>query len=352
VTLTIERPTYTPADDGTRREFVLGGLLLGTLLLAGCGDSESSSPDPSAARDGFPVTITHKYGSTQIPTQPKRVVSLGFTDHDALLALGVTPVALGADESSAGQRFGVWPWAHDKLGDAKPEVLSYTEINIEKVAALRPDLITGFSSGMTKQEYALLSKIAPTVAQSKQYADYFAPWQEVVRTAGRVLGRTAQANELVQKVDAGFARAREQHPEFAGASAVYAGVLGDGQYYAESPTGARVAILTSLGFTIPQAVVAAARSKFYVTVSQERLDLLDHDVLVWEIGDSKKALAAIEDSEIYQQLEVAREGRDVFVQDPILAGAMALISVLSLQVVLDRLVPMLATALDGDPATR
>ena len=75
-------------------------------------------------------------------------------------------------------------------------------------------------------------------------------------------------------------------------------------------------------------------------------------MLVWEIGADKKSLAAVKDSAIYRRLAVAREGRDVFVQDPVLAGAMALISVLSLQLVLDRLVPMLAAALDGDPATK
>lgn len=38
-----------------------------------------------------PVTVDHKYGSTVVPADPRRVVSAGFTDHDALLALGVVP---------------------------------------------------------------------------------------------------------------------------------------------------------------------------------------------------------------------------------------------------------------------
>jgi iron complex transport system substrate-binding protein len=48
---------------------------------------------------------------------------------------------------------------------------------------------------------------------------------------------------------------------------------------------------------------------------------------------------------------VARERRHVFIVDPILAGGLALISVLSLPFVLDQLVPKLAAAIDGDPAT-
>jgi len=42
----------------------------------------------------FPVTVPHRFGSTTIPAEPKRVVSLGYTDRDAILALGVVPVAI------------------------------------------------------------------------------------------------------------------------------------------------------------------------------------------------------------------------------------------------------------------
>jgi iron complex transport system substrate-binding protein len=42
----------------------------------------------------FPVTIEHKFGSTTIPAKPTRVVSLGFSGHDDILALGVVPIAI------------------------------------------------------------------------------------------------------------------------------------------------------------------------------------------------------------------------------------------------------------------
>ena len=59
----------------------------------------------------------------------------------------------------------------------------------------------------------------------------------------------------------------------------------------------------------------------------------------------------IEEDPLYRRLDVAREDRDIFVDDEVLAAALALISVLSLPLALDRLVPMLAAAVDGNPAT-
>lgn len=158
---------------------------------------------------------------------------------------------------------------------------------------------------MSEQKYTLLTQIAPTVAQPGEFPDFFAPWQEVTRTAGRALGRSDRAEQLVGDVEAGFARAREQHPGFADATAAYAGVLGDGGYYVESTTGARATILTSLGFSIAPEIVDLAGAEAYAEVSAERVDLLDHDVLVWEIGDSTEARAAIDGSALYQLLAVA-----------------------------------------------
>ena len=91
-------------------------------------------------------------------------------------------------------------------------------IQIEKIAALAPDLIVGQYSGMTEKEYELLSKIAPTVAQSGDYADYGTPWDEAALT-DRHRGRPArQMQDLIDDVKAQIAEAAADHPEFEGAA--------------------------------------------------------------------------------------------------------------------------------------
>ena len=80
--------------DITRRQLLVGSLVAaGGLVLAGCGRDEGAGggADPVAA-PGFPVTLEHRFGTATIERPPQRVVTIGYSDHDAVLALGV-PVA-------------------------------------------------------------------------------------------------------------------------------------------------------------------------------------------------------------------------------------------------------------------
>jgi iron complex transport system substrate-binding protein len=338
-----------PVDGVTRRGLLAGAAAL--LVVAGCGGNgdQATGPAPAASPTATARTVEHKYGTTEIHGSPERVVTVGLSDHDAVLALGIVPVGVTADpEFSADQPYGVWPWAQDQLGNGQPEVLPFPEIDFERITALRPDLILAVYSGITDQEYEQLSQIAPTVAQSGEYPDYGTPWQEMTQAISRALGHEHRAEELIAEVEGRFAEAREQHPEFEGATAVYAGIIDTGQYYAETAQSNRVGILTSLGFEIPEEITS---DEFYMEISQEQLSLLDRDVLLWEIGDRPELTSSIQDNPLYQQLNVVREGRDIFVEDKVLAGALAYNSVLSLPFVIDRLVPKLAAAVDGNPAT-
>jgi iron complex transport system substrate-binding protein len=329
----------------TRRELLTAGAATALVVAAGCGD-DGSERSAGAGRGGGRA-IRHKHGTTRVPAEPRRVVTVGLVDHDAALAVGVVPMAVTADEYSADQPHGVWTWAREELGDAEPEVLPFPQLNFERIAELRPDLILAVYSGLTDEEYDTLSQIAPTVAQSGEHGDYETPWDEMTRVIGRALGREDAAEDAIAHVEEVFAAARQQHPELEGRSAVYAGLTEPGQYYAETQGSTRAGILTALGFSIPDDIPSDG---FYAEVSRERVELFDRDVVLWEVGDTASA-EAIRSDPLYAQLDVAREGRDVFVTDPDLAGGLALISVLSLPYVVERLVPMLAAAVDGDPAT-
>jgi iron complex transport system substrate-binding protein len=327
-------------------------------MLAACsnGDDEATPSATATTVLGSPTTadpadspaswiVSHKYGETEI-TSIERVITLGYVDHDAVLALGVIPVAIGADEYSADQPHGVWPWAQDELGAGTPEILPPFELDFERIAALQPDLILAVYAGITQEEYQKLSSIAPTVAQSGDHDDYTTPWDEMTLAIGQALNKESEARELIAEVENHFDEARAEHPEFEGKTAIYAGLLATGNYYAEG-VSSRVAILTSLGFDVPDDIEAAG---FYTEISQEQIQRFDQDVLLWELGDPASR-TEIESNPLYSQLDVEKEGRDIFVVDRTLAGGLALISVLSLPYVIDELVPRLAAAVDGNPAT-
>ena len=92
--------------------------------------------------------------------------------------------------------------------------------------------------------------------------------------------------------------------------------------------------------------------KFGANISKERISLLDQQALVW--FPTKGGTAKLQADPLYKNLKVRTQGRDVFIEenyDDQLYGATSFVSVLSLPIVLDELVPKLAAAVDGNPAT-
>jgi iron complex transport system substrate-binding protein len=308
----------------------------------------STADTAAAIGSAYPVTLEHKFGETVIEEFPERVVVVGLTEQDALLALGVAPV--GVTDWFGDHEYAVWPWAQDLLGDAQPEVLNITEgIQIERVAALDPDVIIGLYSGITDAEYEQLSQIAPTVAQPGEYVDYGIPWQEQTLAVGQIVGKADEAAALIADVEAQFAAAREANPEFEGASGIvatpYEGI------YVYGPEDVRGRFMSALGFVMPEELAALAGDEFGFNVSLEQYDLLNTDVLVWlDVEDAREAFGG----DLYETMTVHQEGREVFLDsesEDALGGATSFVTVLSLPYLLEGIVPMFAAAIDGDPAT-
>lgn len=329
-------------------------VLLAVLLLAltGCGSGADDDVPQAAAQQGgaFPVTIKNKYGDTVVKQAPKRIVTVGLVEQDALLALGDVPVA--TTEWFGEKPGALFPWAKAKLGDgAVPQVLSDKDgLQFEKIAALQPDLIIGLYSGITADDYQKLSAIAPTVAQPAGVPDYGVSWQVVARTVGQAVGKPDQADELVKGIEKRFADVRAQHPEFKGKTALMATPY-EG-YFIYGTQDPRSRLLTDFGFTLPAGLDKTIGDKFGANISKERISLLDQQALVW--FPTKGGTAKLQADPLYKNLKVRTEGRDVFIEenyDDQLYGATSFVSVLSLPIVLDELVPKLAAAVDGNPAT-
>lgn len=351
-----------------RRLRLVVGLLAASLTLVACGGATTGEPaaeqgptGPASATEAgtaspaaFPVTVEHTYGETTIPSAPERVAVVGLVEQDALLALGVVPVA--TTEWFGDQPGAVFPWAEDELGDAEPpEVVGTSqEYDMERIAALQPDVILGLYSGLTQKQYDRLSQIAPTVAQPGDHVDYGIPWQELTRTVGRVVGKQDRAEELIGEIEDRFATVRETHPEFDGATGVFTSTFGDNAYSVYGPQDARARLLSSLGVHMPEEIAEAIDTDaFYTEISDERLSLIGGlDLVIWFVPSQEEAQQEVRDNPLYQNLAVAQQGRDVILapEDPAY-DAINFSTVLSLPFALERLVPMLEAAVDGDPAT-
>ncbi|MFC4589119.1 iron-siderophore ABC transporter substrate-binding protein [Sphaerisporangium corydalis] len=344
---------------GARLAVALTSVLLLGGTVAACGSGSATGTDaattaPSAAaptKSAFPVTIPHKFGETTIKSEPKRIVTVGLTDQDAVLALGKVPV--GTTDWVGGYKGAIGPWATPKLGGAAvPTMLTDTGTGpqVEKIAALAPDLILSLYGGITKEQYETLSKLAPVVAQPKEYNDYGIPWQQQTEVIGKALGKEDEAKKLVSGVEARFADLKKQHPEFGGVSAVvatpYEGFFVFGSQDPRSRT------LAALGFSLPADLDKVIGDTYGANISKERSDLLDQGVTVWTVPDLDKGPAALHAEKVYKDLKVVKEGREVFIGESTDYGkAYSFVTVLSLPYTLDRLVPQLTAAVDGNPGT-
>ncbi|GAA4015812.1 iron-siderophore ABC transporter substrate-binding protein [Allokutzneria multivorans] len=318
------------------------------VVLAACGSTATPQPGDAGGSaptaDGvFPVRVEHKYGVTEIKSQPQRVVTLGLSDQDVALAVGVKPV--GVVDWFKERPFGKWPWTQPLWGTTPPEIVGERdEYNLEKIAKLRPDLIIAQYSGMKKEQYDTLSQIGvPVVAQSGKFADYAATWQEMTRNLAKALGKGATGEKLITDIGERFAKVRKENPAFATKTAIVADTFEPGNYAAFAAHDPKAAFLTESGFKMPQKIVDVPKAENIISIGSEGLDLLDVDLLLW-LSEDEVASQRVRDEPLYRKLKVAQEKRDLFVpyNEPPIGAAISFNTVLSIPYAIDKLVPMLA----------
>jgi iron complex transport system substrate-binding protein len=324
--------------------------------LAGC--STGSTTDQVEARaqseveaGAFPVTIGHAFGETTIEEEPQRVATLGWTDQDNALALGVAPVAAtrltwGGNEQGSSDWFDA---ELEKMGAEQP--VRYDDADgapIEEVAQARPDLILASNSGITEAEYQKLSRIAPVVAYPE--APWVTPWQTSLEMAGDALGRPELAAEVAQETEGIIGQAREDNPELQGTSVIFgflstADMSTAGFYLPQDP---RVGILNDLGMTNPPVVEDLAKDdQFYGTVSAERAASLESDVFL-TYAEKEDDLQTFADDKLLGQIPALASGHAYAEPDKELGLAVTNPSPLSVPVIVDEFLPHVVEAAEGD----
>lgn len=306
-------------------------LLLALLLSVG---------GPARSEDGFPRVVQHALGTTTIPAAPERIVTLGWSSEDAVLALGKVPVGMPR------YRFfesGIFPWNEERLGTTWPYLFE-GRIDYEAIAALRPDLILGIYSGIDDLAYKRLSAIAPTVTYRS--APWSAGWKEQMELAGQALGRSEEAKALIEKTAFSLKAMGDSWPALRGKTftfgTYFAGGSGIVVYLPDDP---RVAALLELGLK-PSAGIAALAAgnpgQGSVTVGMEQVNSLDADILIMWYGEG--ARTAAETQPLFMRLPAVMRGSYVALDDPVSVWSTSALSVLSIPYGFPRFLPRLAEA--------
>ena len=339
----------TPALRGPKRRTLRGLAAAGALLLslgltAACGGDDEPTGGTGAAGggDAFPVTITHKLGTTRIDKKPERIVVLGEIDADALLALGVQPV--GMVELTGVQPDGLAPWNAAKVTGSKPTLLKTGEsgFNLEEIAKLRPDLILAAGDYTIDKEYGKLKELAPTTAYQKGPAED--TWQEITRQVAQAVGRKAEGDRLVADVEAKIASVKTRYPELNGKGFAFTSVMPSGNIgVMKSREDTSVKMLEQFGMKLPDSIANLPGQGFAAELSMEKVSALDVDVLISHYNDDPATQKKIEGNKVFADLGVVKRGAYVAL-DLKSFWPLRTPSPLSVPYVVDQVVPRIAQA--------
>ncbi|UAX97592.1 iron-siderophore ABC transporter substrate-binding protein [Ensifer adhaerens] len=308
-------------------------------MLVFCGTAMVAPKDIGRAEDSTHV-VRHALGQTRIVSHPQRIMTLGWSGEDVVLALGQTPVAMTRYGAFAS---GMFPWVEEKFAGPAPTLLS-GDFDYEKIAALKPDLILGVYSGIDERAYKRLSAIAPTVVYRS--GPWSADWHEQTTIIGETLGKAREAEALIEGTEKQLGALGQTHPELEGKSFTF------GTYFPGSngivvylPKDPRVAALTGLGLLPSEGVrdlSKRAPEETSVSVSLEELSSIDADVFIMWYGPG--ARAAAEAQPLFNMLGAVKRGSYVALEDPVDVWSTSALSVLSIPYGFPRFVPRLAEA--------
>jgi iron complex transport system substrate-binding protein len=320
------------------RRGVLIGAAAGAVTLSACSSSETPATGGGGSTSSTRV-VKGALGDITVPAEPRRIVSVGqYRDTDAAVALGVVPLL--SPDLSAFLEGGVSPWVEAALDGAELPLYDSDELPYEEIIAARPDLILATDrSALEGQEYATLSKIAPTLSWQNGYNKD--DWRTTTLRVGDALGLKSEAAGVVARVEGAVTAARSDHRQLTGKTFTLGPVLeADSVNTINSVDDASARFFNELGLVLAPSVRKLEDTAFpgRSTVSLEQLDLLDADVMMLTFNNPQ-VREELESNPVFQQLPAVREGRYVALDLPA-ALAMGFPSALSIEYALEQVLPL------------
>ncbi|MDT9026256.1 ABC transporter substrate-binding protein [Rossellomorea yichunensis] len=285
-------------------------LIASLLFLAACGnkeEKEGSAGNNDKKEESY--TVEHAMGTAEIEGTPKKVVILTNEGTEALLSMGVTPV--GAVQSWTGD-----PW-YDHIADDMKDVEvvgTESELNMEAIAKLQPDLIIG-NKMRQEEQYNQLKDIAPTVMAETLRGN----WKENFELYAKAVNKEEKGQEVLAEYDQRIEDLKGKLGDKLNQKVSMVRFLaGDVRiYHKDSFSGV---ILDQLGFARPEGQDVDDFAEKGVT--KERIPAMDGDVLfyfTYETGDGEANKLAEEwlNDPLFQNLEVAKQDKVYEVSDAI-----------------------------------
>lgn len=264
-------------------------------LLAGC--ASGSAPAPGTTGPATTThTVTHEFGTTEVPNAPTAVVALDEQAAMSALAVGITPSVV----------YTTWGYqvAQKVLADRGTRVVRAAiggPPPTETVLAEKPDLVL-FTSVGDPAPFTQLSSTIPTVPLPATTTS----WRDTVTQLGVLFDRPEQATKVIAALDAQVTRAKAT----ADGQSVSILMNYGGTLATSAPESLAGVLLSEAGFRTPVLPAGAAPppGMAFVPLSPEQVPALDADVTA-VFADGVYDAAAVTGLPTFAQLRSARAGR-------------------------------------------
>lgn len=332
---------------------IIAFAILITFALVGCSSQSSNNEkeekgSASPMDSQYPISIKHAFGETVIESKPERVVTISWGNQDIPLSLGVIPVGFSAANYGVQDDSGMLPWTAEKLeelGEENPNIFQDTDgLDYEAISDANPDVILAAYSGITQEEYELLSEIAPVVAY--QTSPWVTSWREQVLYNSMGMGMKKEGEKLIADTEKLIAEKVEEHPEFMGKKAAFVSISPAdlSKFYIYSPDDPRGEFLTELGMEYPENISNQIdEGSFYLEVSAENADILNDAEILVSYGD-ENTLQALQDDPILGKIPAIERGSVVIIGDNTPLAAAGTPTPLSIEYTIDEYVTLLSEA--------
>jgi len=330
-------------------------ILTCALLLTGCSNSTEKvqdKPETGGNTTGaYPIVVKHAYGETVIEKEPKNIATISWGNHDVPLALGIVPVGVSKANYGQTDENGLLPWTGEKfkeLGVEKPNVFDDIDgLDYEAISNSNPDIILAAYSGITQEEYDLLSKIAPVVAYP-QFA-WQTYWRDQIRMNATAMGKRDEGEKLISDLEKLIEEKTNEKPNIKGKKAVfcYFNPADLGKFYIYLPTDPRAAYLTDLGMELPESVkkLAETSDSFALEISSENIDkLADVDIIITYGTDA--LLEQLQKDNLLGTVPAVKNGAVAILEDGSALAASSTPSALSIPATIDEYLSIIGKAAD------
>ncbi len=277
--------------------------------------------------------IKHELGESCIPFHPQRIVVTDIDSLESLVALDLKPIATTIP-NRVGHKVSILKDKIDEITYLGKE----TQINIEKIVQLNPDLILGL--WISPQDYQLFSQIAPTVSISFTETG----WKKTFKQIAEVVDKSQEAENLLKRYQQRIVKLKLEFAQKVGKPEIC--IM---RFYTDfkftqflNTLSFPVSILEELNLSIPLDQLQVSNSKVsYDNVSLERVNLLEADAMFIALDPgAEENLQKYQNSPLWQTLNVVKENR-VYTVD---SGYWVFGTILSANAVLDDLVKYLLSA--------